>query len=56
MELLKARRTRLELSLQIQRIFQEMLYILDWMDEIKLRLLSEDFGKHLMGVEDLLQV
>jgi len=32
-----------------------MLYLLDWMDEIKLRLLSEDFGKHLMGVEDLLQ-
>lgn len=56
LELLKARRSRLELSLQIQRIFQEMLYILDWMDEIKLRLLSEDFGKHLMGVEDLLQV
>lgn len=56
LELLKARRTRLELSLQIQRIFQEMLYILDWMDEIKIRLLSEDYGKHLMGVEDLLQV
>lgn len=56
LELLRARRTRLELSFQIQRIFQEMLYILDWMDEIKVRLLSEDFGKHLMGVEDLLQV
>lgn len=32
-----------------------MLYILDWMDEIKARLQSEDYGKHLMGVEDLLQ-
>lgn len=32
-----------------------MLYILDSMEEIKLRLLTEDYGKHLMGVEDLLQ-
>ena len=55
LELLRARRQRLELSLQLQKIFQEMLYILDWMDEIKLRLQSEDYGKHLMGVEDLLQ-
>jgi spectrin beta len=35
LELLKARRLRLELSLKLQKIFQEMLYILDWMDEIK---------------------
>ncbi|XP_067941733.1 spectrin beta chain-like isoform X2 [Watersipora subatra] len=55
LELLRARRTRLELSLQIQRLFQEMLYLLDWMDEMKGRLLSEDFGKHLVSVEDLLQ-
>merc|ERR1719458_1697492 len=34
---------------------QEMLYILDSMEELKMRLLSDDFGKHLMGVEDLLQ-
>ena len=32
-----------------------MLYILDSMEEIKGRLLNEDYGKHLMGVEDLLQ-
>ena len=37
LELLKARRMRLELSLALQKIFQEMLYILDWMDEIKVR-------------------
>ena len=55
LELLKARRLRLELSLNLQKVFQEMLYILDWMDEIKVRLLSDDFGKHLMGVEDLIQ-
>lgn len=29
---------RLELSLQLQKIFQEMLYILDWMEEIKVKL------------------
>ena len=35
LELLRARRHRLELSLQLQKIFQEMIYVLDWMDEIK---------------------
>jgi len=35
LELLRARRLRLELSLKLQKVFQEMLYILDWMDEIK---------------------
>ncbi|ESN99908.1 hypothetical protein HELRODRAFT_101195 [Helobdella robusta] len=55
LELLRARRQRLELSLQLQKIFEEMICVLEWMDEIKLRLSSEDYGKHLMGVEDLLQ-
>lgn len=55
LELLRARRSRLELSLQLQQNFQEMLYILDSMEELKMRLLSDDYGKHLMGVEDLLQ-
>lgn len=55
LELLRLRRMRLELSLQLQQNFQEMLYILDSMEEMKARLLSEDYGKHLMGVEDLLQ-
>ena len=54
LELLRARRMRLELSLQLQQNFQEMLYILDSMEEHKKRLLSDDYGKHLMGVEDLL--
>ncbi|XP_022091369.1 spectrin beta chain, non-erythrocytic 1-like [Acanthaster planci] len=54
-ELLKGRRTRLDLSLEIQRIFQEMLLLLDSMDETKILLLSEDLGKHLIGVEDLIQ-
>ncbi|KAK7104923.1 spectrin beta chain-like isoform X2 [Littorina saxatilis] len=55
LELLRARRMRLELTHNLHKIFQEMLYILGWMEEIKARLLSEDYGKHLMGVEDLLQ-
>ncbi|KAK5602793.1 Spectrin beta chain, non-erythrocytic 1, partial [Crenichthys baileyi] len=55
LELLKARRHRLELNLGLQRVFQEMLYIMDWMDEMKMLLLSQDYGKHLLGVEDLLQ-
>jgi len=55
LELLRLRRMRLELSLQLQQNFQEMLYILDSMEEMKGRLLTEDFGKHLMGVQDLLQ-
>ncbi|XP_072545677.1 spectrin beta chain, erythrocytic isoform X2 [Salminus brasiliensis] len=54
-ELLSARRGRLEKNLTLQRIFQEMLYIINWMDEMKARLLSPDFGKHLLEVEDLLQ-
>ncbi|XP_041353644.1 spectrin beta chain-like isoform X2 [Gigantopelta aegis] len=55
LELLRTRRMRLQMTLNLQKIFQEMLYILDWMEEIKARLMSEDYGKHLMGVEDLLQ-
>ncbi|XP_077469904.1 spectrin beta chain, non-erythrocytic 1 isoform X2 [Stigmatopora argus] len=55
LELLKARRLRLEQTLGMQRVFQEMLYIMDWMDEMKMLLLSQDYGKHLLGVEDLLQ-
>ncbi|XP_031552905.1 spectrin beta chain, non-erythrocytic 1-like isoform X2 [Actinia tenebrosa] len=53
--LLKQRRARLEKCMHLQRVFQEMINIIDWMDEIKVGLLSEDYGKHLLGVEDLLQ-
>lgn len=44
LELLRARRMRLELCLQLQQNFQEMLYILDSMEELKACLQSEDFG------------
>ena len=40
LELLRARRSRLEMSLQLHKIFQEMIYVLDWMDEIKVRTLA----------------
>ncbi|XP_014662859.1 PREDICTED: spectrin beta chain-like [Priapulus caudatus] len=43
LELLRARRMRLELSMSLQRIFQEMIYILDWMEELKL-VLTYDQG------------
>ncbi|KAL4656168.1 spectrin beta chain, erythrocytic-like [Arapaima gigas] len=55
LELLAARRGRLEKNLTLQKIFQEMLHIASWIDEVKERLLSPDFGKHLLEVEDLLQ-
>ncbi|EEC14090.1 spectrin beta chain, putative [Ixodes scapularis] len=55
LELLRARRARLEGCLTLQQTFQEMLYIVDCMEELKGRLASPDLGKHLMGVEDLLQ-
>ncbi|XP_062253593.1 spectrin beta chain, erythrocytic isoform X2 [Platichthys flesus] len=54
-ELLRARGGRLDKNLTLQRIFQEMLHIISWMDDMKARLLSPDFGKHLLEVEDLLQ-
>ncbi|CAL8080889.1 unnamed protein product [Calicophoron daubneyi] len=52
---LAQRRQRLDLSLQLQHVFQEITYLMDWIDDIKNRLKSTDFGKHLMGVEDLIQ-
>ncbi|XP_006864620.1 PREDICTED: spectrin beta chain, erythrocytic isoform X2 [Chrysochloris asiatica] len=54
-ELLRARRQRLEMTLTLQKLFQDMLHSIDWMDEIKAHLLSAEFGKHLLEVEDLLQ-
>lgn len=35
LELLRARRSRLEDSIMLQQTFQEMIYILDTMEEIK---------------------
>uniref|UniRef100_A0A8C0JIK2 Spectrin beta, non-erythrocytic 4 n=1 Tax=Chelonoidis abingdonii TaxID=106734 RepID=A0A8C0JIK2_CHEAB len=54
-ELVAARRARLEQSLALQTIFQEMVYMIDWMEEMQAPLLSREVGKHLLEVEDLLQ-
>ncbi|XP_005322850.2 spectrin beta chain, erythrocytic [Ictidomys tridecemlineatus] len=54
-ELLRSRRQRLETTLALQKLFQDMLHSINWMDEIKAHLLSAEFGKHLLEVEDLLQ-
>lgn len=35
LELLAARRQRLEMNLTLQHLFQEMLHCIDWMDEVK---------------------
>lgn len=34
-ELLRARRARLEQNLALQKIFQEMVYMIDWMEEMQ---------------------
>ncbi|XP_035034567.1 spectrin family protein isoform X2 [Hippoglossus stenolepis] len=54
-ELLVARRERLNAHRDLQRLFQEMRYIMDWMADMKSRLQSQDSGKHLHDVLDLLQ-
>ncbi|XP_027765528.1 spectrin beta chain, non-erythrocytic 4-like, partial [Empidonax traillii] len=54
-QLVAARRARLEQNLALQKIFQEMVYMIDWMEEMQVLLVSKDLGKHLLEVEDLLQ-
>ncbi|XP_054855022.1 spectrin beta chain, non-erythrocytic 4 [Eublepharis macularius] len=54
-ELVSARRARLEQNMALQKIFQEMVYMIDWMDEMQAQLGSKEFGKHLLEVEDLRQ-
>uniref|UniRef100_A0A5F8H5V0 Spectrin beta chain n=1 Tax=Monodelphis domestica TaxID=13616 RepID=A0A5F8H5V0_MONDO len=53
--LVGARRTRLEQNLALQKVFQEMVYMVDWMEEMQAQLLSKECGQHLLEVEDLLQ-
>uniref|UniRef100_A0A452RGI2 Spectrin beta chain n=1 Tax=Ursus americanus TaxID=9643 RepID=A0A452RGI2_URSAM len=55
-QMVAARRERLLLNLELQKVFQDLLYLMDWMEEMKGRLQSPDLGKHLAGVEDLLQL
>lgn len=37
-ELVRARRARLEQNLALQKIFQEMVYMIDWMEEMQVEL------------------
>lgn len=37
LELLQARRRRLEMNLTVQKLFQDMLHSIDWIDEMKVR-------------------
>uniref|UniRef100_A0A7N8Y910 Spectrin beta chain n=1 Tax=Mastacembelus armatus TaxID=205130 RepID=A0A7N8Y910_9TELE len=54
-ELVAGRRSRLEKNLALQKTFQDMVYMIDWMEDTQVQLLSKDFGKHLLEVDDLLQ-
>lgn len=54
-ELLSNRRMRLEKCMTLQHIFHEMQYLDATMADIRSKLISDDYGKHLMGAEDLLQ-
>ncbi|KAG7464539.1 hypothetical protein MATL_G00166650 [Megalops atlanticus] len=54
-ELLATRRERLQAHRDLQRLLEEMRYIMDWMEDMKGRVQSQDIGKHLHDVEDLLQ-
>ncbi|KTG44157.1 hypothetical protein cypCar_00034199, partial [Cyprinus carpio] len=54
-ELVVGRKARLEKNLALQKTFQDMVYMIDWMEEMQVKLLSKDYGKHLLEVEDMLQ-
>ncbi|XP_036618796.1 spectrin beta chain, non-erythrocytic 2 isoform X2 [Trichosurus vulpecula] len=55
-QMVAARRERLLINLELQKVFQDLFYLMDWMEEMRGRLQSQDLGKHLAGVEDLLQL
>jgi len=55
LELVKARRQRLESSYSLQKIFQEMQQLNDYLEDLSKLLKLDQFGKHLISVEDLLQ-
>lgn len=48
-ELLRGRRSRLDKNLTLQRIFQEMLHIIGWMDDMKVRRRRKRLGTGLTG-------
>ena len=55
LDLVKMRRQRLESCYSLQKIFQEQQQLRDYLSDINKLLLIENYGKHLISVEDLLQ-
>ncbi|XP_075257408.1 spectrin beta chain, non-erythrocytic 1-like isoform X2 [Convolutriloba macropyga] len=53
--MLDSRREKLNCALGLHRVFKEMELCCSEMSELRQPLMSDDYGKHLMGVEDLLQ-
>jgi len=53
--LVTKRRQCLELAYNLQRVFQEMQYIFEWINDLKWRLKSDDLEKYVMSADDLLQ-
>ncbi|CAF1650093.1 unnamed protein product, partial [Adineta ricciae] len=53
--LVTKRRQCLELAYNLQRVFQEMQYIYEWITDLKWRLKSDDIEKNVMSADDLLQ-
>ncbi|CAF5189274.1 unnamed protein product, partial [Rotaria magnacalcarata] len=53
--LVTKRRQCLELAYNLQRVFQEMQYIFEWITDLKWRLKSDDIEKYVMSADDLLQ-
>ncbi|CAF1170255.1 unnamed protein product [Adineta ricciae] len=53
--LVTKRRQCLELAYNLQRVFQEMQYIFEWITDLKWRLKSDDVEKFVMSADDLLQ-
>ncbi len=55
LELVKSRRQRLESCYALQKIFQEMQQLHDYQEDLSKLLQIENYGKHLISVQDLLQ-
>ena len=55
LDLVKMRRQRLESCYSLQKIFQEQQQLKDYLSDINKLLSIENYGKHLISVEDLIQ-
>jgi len=53
-ELVAARRARLDASHELQKVLHEMQQLRDYLDDLSKLLSIDNYGKHLIGVEDLI--